>query len=365
MDHPLLQAAQKHNIPAKTHHEAVAKILSEWERDGTFVRPRHMVEITGARGKTTTAHALASCLSLSGPGLLHSSAGIYSYPGGEKIGQFSITPASVLTVARKYVEYGTIWMICEESLGVSGYHNCAILTSDEDYSCGAETRSALDIKKTSLKTSPCALIPGKEKLYAIPQGIPVGSIVQVDGKLAKYHYGAWEGTCTNPLFFLSQYRTSLTLAIAASILLGVEPQGINSFQPVSGRLFLARQNERVILDDANSGTTHITAIEAARYLRNTTHISDIILCIGQDAHSVCENLTAPSIIEAINAIKPLYTILISSGLSEPEQKEINTYLDRSHYLYQNAPSLDAAQKMLRESSLPPEIPALLAVKTWR
>jgi hypothetical protein len=370
MDHPLLQTAQEHDIPTKTHHEAVAEILSEWERNKTFTRPRHIVEITGARGKTTTAHALASCLSLSGPGLLHSSAGIYRYPGGEKIGRLSITPASVLTVVDKYLEDGMTWMICEESVGVSGYHDCAILTSDEDYRCGAETRSALDSKKASLLGSPCVVIPGKETLYDISQGIPCDSIVQVDGELAKYRYGALEGICTNPLFFLSQYRTSLALATTASVLLGVAPQGINSFQPVAGRLSLKAQkddisNVRVILDDANSGTTHITAIEAARYLRGTTHASDIILCIGQDAHAVCENLTATSIIEAISTIKPVYTILIPSGLSEPEQKEISAYLDRSHYQYQNAPSLDVAQEMLRESSLPPEIPALFAVKTWR
>lgn len=365
MDHSLLQIAKEHDIPTKTHHEAVAEILSEWERNKTFTRPEQMVEITGARGKTTTAHALASCLSLSGPGILHSSAGIYRYPGEEKIGHLSITPASVLTVVRKYLEDEMTWMICEESVGVSGYHDSAILTSYEDYRCGAETRSALDCKKVSLKSSPCAVIPGKEKLHDIPQSIPVDSIVEVRDELATYRYGAWEGTCTNPLLFLSQYRTSLTLAIAASILLGVQPQGINSFQPVAGRLSLQTQNDRVLLDDANSGTTHITAIESARYLRSTTHISDIILCIGQDAHAVCENLTAASIIETVSTIKPVHIILISSGLSEPEQKEISSYLDRNHYQYQNAPSFDAAQEMLRESSIPPEIPALLAVKTWR
>ena len=369
-DHPLLEAAQMHNIPAQTHHEAVGEILSEWEQDGIFVRPRHMVEITGARGKTTTAYALASCLSLSGSGLLHSSAGIYRYPGEEKLGRLSITPASVLTIAREYWEYGMRWMICEESLGVSGYHDCAILTSDTDYRCAAETRSALEIKKTSLQKSPCVLFPEKCAMHEVPQGISASSIVQVDGEWAEYQYGAWEGRCKNPLFFLSQYRTSLILAVAASIILGVEPHGINSFQPIQGRLSLiAEKNdangERMVLDDSNSGTTHITAIEAARYLRTTTHRSDIILCIGQDAHAVCENLSAAAIIEAIETISPTHIVLVPSGLPDAEKEGICACLTQKKLPYQIASSLDEAQNLLRSPSFLPEIPALYAVKTWR
>jgi hypothetical protein len=369
-NHPLLQAAQIHKIHTQTHHQAVAEILSEWEQNGTFIRPRRMVEITGARGKTTTAYALASCLALSGPGLLHSSAGIYRYPKKEKIGQLSITPASVLTIAREHWEYGMTWMICEESLGVSGYHDCAILTSDIDYRCAAETQSALEIKKASLQRSPCVLFPGEKTMHEIPRGIPASSIVQIDGEWAEYQYEAWEGTCTNPLFFLSQYRTSLTLAIASSIVLGVEPRGINSFQPVQGRLSLITQKndangERMILDDSNSGTTHITTIEAARYLRTTTHSSDIILCIGQDAHAVCENLSAKSIIEAIRVIRPAYIILVPNGLPDTEKEEICAYINHEQHPYQTAASLDDAQSLLRSPLIPPEMPALCAVKTWR
>jgi hypothetical protein len=369
-DHPLLEAAQIYNIRTQTHHEAVAEILSEWGQNGTFIRPRHMVEITGARGKTTTAYALASCLSQSGPGLVHSSAGIYRYPGGEKIGRLSITPASVLTIAREYWEYGMTWMICEESLGVSGYHDCAILTSNVDYRCAAGTQSALEIKKRTLQKSPCVLFPEEGKVHKIPQGICANSIVQVDGELAEYQYGAWRGTCTNPLFFLSQYRTSLILAIASSLILGVEPHGIQSFQPIPGRLSLITQKndeggERIILDDSNSGTTHITTIEAARYLRTVTNRSDIILCIGQDAHAVCENLSAAAIMKAIEIILPAYIILVPSGLPDAQREEIYAHLNQKKHPYQTASSLDEAQILLRSPSVPPEMPALCAVKTWR
>ena len=392
--HPLLQTARQHNVCTKTHHETVAWILSEWGKNGLFIRPRRMIEITGARGKTTTAYALAACLSQSGPGILHSSAGIFvcAYPVGskkEKVGHLSITPASVLTVARKYWQHGMTWMICEESLGVTGYHDCAILTSDRDYECAAGTESALKIKQASLINSPCALIPCEtiqsEKWTEIQKNmIPVQTIVQVSGEFAEYHYNAWDGICTNPLFYLSQYREPLILATAASVILGVEPRGINTFKPVPGRLSLKMIHERYVLDDANSGTTEITAIEAARYLRRMAHSPDIILCIGQDAHAVCENFTEDNIITALKTIKPIHTILVASGLSKPEL--VTAYLKKHNCSYNVVSSLDEAQELItctdkQEKNKPDKhdgrvktpfapdiaqnIPALLAVKTWR
>jgi UDP-N-acetylmuramyl pentapeptide synthase len=373
-NHPLLHTAWQHNVCTKTHHETVAWILSEWGKSGQFIRPRHMIEITGARGKTTTAYALAACLSQFGPGILHSSAGIFvfAHPARskeEKVGHLSITPASVLTVARKYWQHGMTWLICEESLGVTGYHDCAILTSDRDYKCAAGTESALKIKQASLINSPCALIPNeaiKSEKEAERQKnmISVQTIVQVSGELAEYHYNAWDGICTNPLFYLSQYREPLMLAIAASVTLDVDPQGINTFKPVPGRLSLKTIHERTVLDDANSGTTEITAIEAARYLRGITHSPDIILCIGQDAHAVCENLTEDNIITAQRTIKPIHTILVSGGLSKPEL--ITAYLNEHNCSYNIVSSLNEAQELIAcTDKHEKNIPVLLAVKTWR
>ncbi|HMA05349.1 MAG TPA: coenzyme F430 synthase, partial [Methanomicrobiales archaeon] len=48
-DYPLLSAVQ---APRITHHLAVRMLLSG-------KAPRPMIEVTGARGKTTTAHAIA------------------------------------------------------------------------------------------------------------------------------------------------------------------------------------------------------------------------------------------------------------------------------------------------------------------
>jgi len=66
--HPLLR---KLTIPVISHHQAVRWIL------GNNV-PSPMVELTGRRGKTTTASALAGLME--GPGILNTSAGMIRYP---------------------------------------------------------------------------------------------------------------------------------------------------------------------------------------------------------------------------------------------------------------------------------------------
>ncbi len=60
--------------PVISHHEAVRQLLGK-------NTPEPMIEITGARGKTTTAHALAFLME--GPGILHTSTGTYQLPGKE------------------------------------------------------------------------------------------------------------------------------------------------------------------------------------------------------------------------------------------------------------------------------------------
>ncbi len=98
--HPLL-AGRSASEPVISHHEAVRQLLSGHV-------PRPMIEITGAQGKTTTAHALAHLLP--GPGVLHTSTGTYAMPGRRLLFKKSITPASVLEAAEKAESLQ--WLAC-------------------------------------------------------------------------------------------------------------------------------------------------------------------------------------------------------------------------------------------------------------
>ena len=153
--HPLKKGI---TIPGISHHEAVRWIL------GKDV-PDTVVEITGTRGKTTTAHAVAHLMS--GPGVLHTSTGTYLYPTKELLWKKSITPASVIPAARKAKEIGG-WLIAEESLGFCGLDGLGIITSAEDYFVAAGTRSALEVKVGSAsRTRHLVVAPGIEARYEL------------------------------------------------------------------------------------------------------------------------------------------------------------------------------------------------------
>ncbi|HNB03319.1 MAG TPA: coenzyme F430 synthase, partial [Methanoregulaceae archaeon] len=82
--HPLLQSL---TVPVISHHDAVRWIIGK-------DRPAPFIEITGARGKTTTACALAHVMK--GPGILHTSRGTYRFPEKDLIWKKSITPTSLV-----------------------------------------------------------------------------------------------------------------------------------------------------------------------------------------------------------------------------------------------------------------------------
>ena len=117
--YPLLAKA-----PVKTHHEMVRELV---------VPPRISVEITGARGKTTTAFALAHLMTDLGCGILHTSSGTFLMPERELLWRKSITPASVIAASESAEKLGAEWLIAEESVGVAGCGTLCILPSGHEY----------------------------------------------------------------------------------------------------------------------------------------------------------------------------------------------------------------------------------------
>ncbi|HJK22106.1 MAG TPA: coenzyme F430 synthase, partial [Methanocorpusculum sp.] len=143
--HPLLAKS-----PVKTHHEMVRELV---------VPPRISVEITGARGKTTTAFALAHLMTDLGCGILHTSSGTFRMPDRELLWRKSITPASVIAASASAQKFGAEWLIAEESVGVAGFGTLGILTSGDDYPIAGGTKSALAEKCRSLAACRTVLVP--------------------------------------------------------------------------------------------------------------------------------------------------------------------------------------------------------------
>lgn len=291
--HPLLRAAPR----VLTHHQAVAMLLA-----GN--RPSPLVEVTGTRGKTTTAAALAHVLP--GQGVLHTSMGTFAYPERRLLWKRSITPASVLAAAAEARKIGG-WCVAEESLGVSGADELAVLTSGEDYAFAAGKKSALAEKVRSLARSPCVLVPPG---VAVPCAHDAGVIAAVEGTTCTYRYGGIEGRFENPLLALRGYLTPLQLAAAAACLLGVDPAGLSSFKPLPGRMAVSRVGNTCVIDAASSGACREVAVDAAAYARALGGAAPLVLVIGTEGQTICEGFPEKEVAAAVDAIGPDVTVLV-------------------------------------------------------
>lgn len=335
--HPLLLL---HNAPVITHHEAVRRLLGGHH-------PHPMVEITGAQGKTTTAHALA--VLLPGPGVLHTSAGTYLYPGKTFLEKTSITPASVLSAAARACE-AEGWLVAEESLGVTGAGDIAIITSDNDYRCAGGKKSALAAKLASAAKSPRLLLAPGIPSPEHPGAVRLDEMAAVSDSTCTILHGGREYRFTSHLLGLPGYRTPLALAGAAAVLLGHDPAPLSDFPGVPGRMSRRVTGRVTIIDNSNSGTNAETTIEAARYARACTGRPELTLVIGQAESdgAVCEGFPEAEIARAIREISP-GTVIRVGGRAPP-----GTVVCTSLF--------EAERKALETT---PAGAVVLAVKTWR
>ncbi|MDK2974703.1 MAG: coenzyme synthetase [Methanofollis sp.] len=330
--HPLLGAAPL----TVTHHEAVRMLLAG-------KRPAPMIEITGARGKTTTATALASVLP--GPGVLHTSMGTVRVPDGAVLWKRSITPASVLPAAAEAARIGG-WLVAEESLGVTGTGDLAVLTSTEDYPIAAGKKSALAEKIRSMNGCAVALAPPGTDL---PGARAADAIAVVTGTLCRYRWNGIEGSFENPLLALPGYRTPLQIAAAAACLLGADPAGLAAFAPLQGRMAVSRDGRKIVVDNANSGACRETAVEAAAYARILSHGGPLTLVIGTEGQTICEGFPADEVKRAIEEIRPDLTVLVGDypGIEGVPARDLSEGAGIAEEISKNGGAI------------------VLAVKTWR
>jgi coenzyme F430 synthetase len=343
-DHPLLTSAQ---APVISHHEAVRLLLGE-------NIPQPMIEITGAWGKTTTAHALASLMP--GAGILHTSTGTYRFPGKEWISQSSITPASVLAAAQLALDING-WLIAEESLGVSGAGTLSIITSDRDYACAAGKKSAVAAKVESAKHARHLLLAENIEAVCSGQVSHLEDIAVSHDTMCSVTFSGTIVRFSNPLLAVPGYHASLMLAAAAAMILGLDPGPLSMFEALPGRLSLSNENGHLIVDNANSGTTTETTIEAARYARRVSGNEAITLVIGQVAGdgAVCEGFAGDQMLEAIDRIHPDRVIWVGTTPLAPDTP--------APFVSECASTLDEARITAMRRAGKGSI--VLAVKTWR
>jgi len=342
-DHPLLKAIA---APRITHHGAVRMLLSG-------KTPRPMVEVTGARGKTTTAHAIAHVLL--GTGVLHTSRGTFRYPERTLLWKRSITPASVVPAAREAAGFSG-WLVAEESLGVSGAGNVAVLTSGIDYRIAARKRSALAAKLESMRDSPMVVVPPGVR-FDHPHLVNTAECISWDGDRCSYDHNGILGEFRNPLGELPAYQAPLSLAAAALCALGTDPGGLASFTGVEGRLSQELRDGILVVDNSNSGTSAETTEAAASYARAISAGGWITLVIGEEDRTVCEGFPPDAIAASIRKIHPDRLVLVG-------ERGRNVRPEGFGRRVAYADTLEAARGLALRKT-PGGGAVVLSVKTWR
>ena len=346
-EHPLLH---NRNSPVITHHEAVRRLLGE-------KLPHPMIEITGARGKTTTAHALAHLLP--GNGVLHTSTGTYSYPAKDLLGKRSITPASVLSA----VQSATLvngWLVAEISLGVTGAGDLAIITSAEDYTFAAGKKLAVQEKIASAQLAKRLLIA--DGIASDQENVVhIGDVARCEGMNCTVELDGMRFVLKNPLFSLPPYRLPLMLSAAAAMMLNIDPTPLNHFAALPGRMSISHEKDIVIVDNANTGTNITTTICAARYARHCAGTSELTLVIGQveGDGAVCEGFSPDQIICAIEKVCPTRLLWVGR-IPEPGS---DAYRVIRNCIDAHCMTLDEGRRAAVEKTDRGSI--VLAVKTWR
>ena len=253
------------------------------------------------------------------------------------------------------------WLIAEESLGVTGAGDLAIITSNEDYRCAAGKKNALAVKCASAKTSRRVLVAEGCEVPDNDHVTHLESVVRCDGQECRISLTGKTFRFSSPLLDLAGYRTPLMLAGTVAALLGIDPAPLGTFQPLAGRMSMTKEQGIVIVDNANSGTNMMTTVEAARYARQCAGVPELTLVIGtvKGDGAVCEGFPDTHIHAAIEQVQPDRIVWVgdppqkrdSGGLHKPWAPDaICTTLSDAR---------ETALRITKQGSI------VLSVKTWR
>ncbi|UUX92088.1 coenzyme F430 synthase [Methanoplanus endosymbiosus] len=345
-DHPLL----KKDCRIISHHQAAAIII----RDN---KPELMVEITGARGKTTTAHALAHVLrEHNSRGLLHTSKGTAEFPGGKILWKKSITPASVIDAAL-YAHENGLWLIAEESLGVTGAGDIGILTSKDDYPIASGKKSAIEAKTKSLKNSGMVITAPGEDPVGNTGAVHSEDITEVKDGICRYSHNGIKGTFKNPLLEITGYKKALQTAAATACILGIDPACLKDFLALEGRMSSGKRGSNIIIDNSNSGVNIETTLDAVRYAGKISPKGDLTLVIGLEADNICEGFPPGEILDAIRQSGADKIVL--AGRAARLKKEAERLAGCVALSSGLSDGITTAEKMTENGLI------VLSVKTWR
>ena len=297
-----------------THHRAVGELL-RGERDF------RAFEVTGTRGKTTTALILARVLSARGTVVSHTTRGIEVWKDGRSevlVSGLSIAPANVIRAFDAAGKAGAIDLVSEISLGGTGLADFGLLTSfagDYKVAGGSLWASTAKLQMVSLSKRGSKLIAGEDVKISADLTFGPGPRGQVwcDGReiLARgERVSLYLGEGIDP----NSYNAAISGAAAASLAAGLSLEevasGLEGFEGLGGRMKAGLMEGISVLDNSNSGL-RASGVEAALDLIGGG--GKLALVAGEEAETVCEGMDLQDLTEILERRRRDIDILVLVG----------------------------------------------------
>ena len=316
--HTVLTArAEALGIPVLTHHQAVGQLA----RQTKTLQDALVFEVTGVKGKTTTASLLGVAFS-DRKLLMLTSRGLEIRENGKYVAkkQLSITPANILTALDLVREFDFNPEVCifEVSLGGTGLADVNILTTlSPEYSIAQGTKTSTFAKLQMLsnaKANSCLVMSTATGSLADPgrclntfgdegatvryENIEPGEVTIAYSDLARIDGGRVSGEVRftpTGCYDLASYEDALLCFVTAALSSKLDPEVIAPklahFKGVMGRMSAAVIKKRLLVDNSNSGLEVTSIKRAIRYgltLKKAGHKA--VLIIGVEAKNVCDGI---------------------------------------------------------------------------
>jgi UDP-N-acetylmuramyl pentapeptide synthase len=297
-----------------THHRTVGELLRGERNFRTF-------EVTGTRGKTTTALILARILSARGKVISHTTRGIEAWRDGKSelaASGLSITPANVIRAFDAASDAGAADLVCEISLGGTGLADFGVLTSfagDYQVAGGALWASTAKLQMVSLSKRGSKLIAGED--VRISADVTFGP-----GPRGQVWCDEWEilaggekvaldlGESLDQKSYLAAISGASAAALASGFSLEEVASALEGFEGLGGRMKTVEEDGISVLDNSNSGL-RASGVEAA--LDRIGGGGKLALVAGEEAETVCEGMDLQALIEILGRRRREVDLLILVG----------------------------------------------------